>query len=825
MAKKAGSNASTVMNSGLKVGLPEYISNYAVYIYLGLALLASWILFQDYLVGKYIYLFKDIGSDSVNFNYPQWMYLNEYWNTQTETGWSFRQGMGQNYYGVGPAFGFGLMGPFVLIISWFNPAQIPYLIIWFEVLKMVVGGLFFFYFLTVSGHKPLTSITGGLLFAFSGYMVLGSGWTGFSMEALAVAFLLFATEKLLSHKNYFWFSPALAYLVILQPFYLMPWGIFMFAYFLYRFYILHGLNYKELIRTVLILSGLSIIGLLMSAFYSVSVLQIMLESPRGGGESSYADMLSKQGLLDLYPSAAIHYLTVIYRLFSNDLVGGGLANFKGWNNYLEAPIFYGGLVTLLLFPQTLSRFREKEGIAFVFLFIAFLIPVIFPWFRFAFWGFTGDYYRTFSLCFVLVLLLGAMQALSLIEQTGKLNIAWLLGALGFWLLLLYFPFDLSKSILEKNIRSQVTLFLVLEGVSLFLLTRPQTRPYAIQLSLIVLLELIVLGLPTANKRDMVKGKELEARMAYNDYTREAMQFVENREKGFYRVAKDYASGPAYHSSLNDALIQGFMGTSCYYSFNQKYYIEFLTSVGLVDSKNEFSTRWAQGLNNRPLLLTMAASRYTLHKGGNPYLYGFGYDSLTLVQDVSVFRNRFALPFGVVYHQWISAKDFEGLSQFIKDKTMLSAIVLQENEMKFSEGMKPYPLADTAAQFTFELYQALTDSLKADSLALSSYSENALSGSVRSRGPGILMLPMSFDPGWKVKVNGAEGQLIKVHNGLSGVPLSAGNHTIELKYEVPYLGMARMASGVGLGIYLIGLIGLIVWNRKRREENKNLNHPE
>jgi uncharacterized membrane protein YfhO len=268
-----------------------------------------------------------------------------------------------------------------------------------------------------------------------------------------------------------------------------------------------------------------------------------------------------------------------------------------------------------------------------------------------------------------------------------------------------------------------------------------------------------------------------------------------------------------------------MGTSCYYSFNQKYYIEFLTSVGLVDSKNEFSTRWAQGLNNRPLLLTMAASRYTLHKGGNPYLYGFGYDSLTLVQDVSVFRNRFALPFGVVYHQWISAKDFEGLSQFIKDKTMLSAIVLQENEMKFSEGMKPYPLADTAAQFTFELYQALTDSLKADSLALSSYSENALSGSVRSRGPGILMLPMSFDPGWKVKVNGAEGQLIKVHNGLSGVPLSAGNHTIELKYEVPYLGMARMASGVGLGIYLIGLIGLIVWNRKRREENKNLNHPE
>lgn len=817
MAKKGA--AASIRNTGIQnfsPALPEVVSAYAVWIYLGLAFLASWLIFGDYLSGKYIYLFKDIGSDSVNFNYPQWMYLNEYLNTQSELGWSFRQGMGQNYYGVGPSFGFGLMGPFVLFMSYFSPEQIPFMIIWFEVMKMIFGGLFFYFFLRTMGLQPLTCITGGLLYAFSGYMVLGSGWTGFSMEAFAVAFLLFATEKLLSQNQWAWFPPALAYMVVLQPFYLMPWGIFMTAYFIYRFYVLFGWDIPQLLKTAGIVLGLSVIGLLLSAFYAVSVLQIMLESPRGGGEASYADILTKQGVLDLYPMAAVHYLTVIYRLFSNDLVGGGLANFKGWNNYLEAPIFYAGLVTLLLFPQIFSRYKEKSGQAYIVLFTVFLIPVIFPWFRFAFWGFTGDYYRTFSLCFVLVLLIGALQALSDIEKTGRLNLIWLGGALAFWFLLLFFPFDQTKVMVEKSIRSQVSIFLVLETASLFLLSRNQFRSWAGHFVILILAELIVLGMPTANKRDMVKTKEHESRIAYNDYTREAMDYVRQKEKGFYRVAKDYASGPAYHSSLNDALIQGFMGTSCYYSFNQKYYIEFLASVELADAKNEFSTRWAQGLNNRPLLLTMAASRYTLHKGGNPYLYGFGYDSLTIINDVSVFRNRYALPFGVVYHKWLPSESFAGLSQFIKDKTMLQAVILQKAEAEKATGLQMMALTDTTEQFTFELYQKMTDTLKYDSLMLTEQTENKLSGTVRcSNTPGILMLPMSYDTGWKVTLDGSPAELLKVHNGLTGIYLQPGEHKIDLVYEVPYLNIANLASLGGVLLYLSLLA--VVWMQGKKKD--------
>jgi len=803
MAKKGTTSGNSPLQAGhAAFDFSQIAQKYATWIYLVLAFCIAWFIFQDYLTGKYIYLFKDIGSDSVNFNYPQWMYLQKYLSTEGFPGWSFKQGMGQSYYGIGPAFGIGLMGPFVFFISWMTPEQIPYLIIWFEVFKMIGGGLLFLLALRTMGLKPVTTIIGGLLFAYSGYMVLGSGWTGFSMEALAVAFLILAIESIIVKQRYVLFPIALAYLTILQPFNLLPWGIYLTAYFIYRFYVVYGWDLQRLIKTSGILILLSITGLLISAFYAGSVLQIMLESPRGGGESSYAQTLSGFGLFDFYP--AIHNLSAVYRLFSSDLIGGGLT-FRGWNNYLEAPIFYGGMLSLLLFSQGFAAFKQRAGMGYIALFVLFLIPVIFPWFRFAFWAFTGDYYRTFSLCFVLVLMTGALQALSTIEATGKLDIKWLAGTAIFWLILLYFPFELSKGLIDKSIRSQVTLFLVIQVVLLFLISKPAFRTWALPALLgVVLLELIVLNHPTANKRDMVKAKEQDSRIAYNDYTKEALEYVENRESGFYRIAKDYSSGPAYHSSLNDAIIQGYMGTSCYYSFNQKHYINFLKSVDLVDTKNEFSTRWAQGLNNRPLLLTMAGSRYTLHKGGNPYLYGFGYDSLTLIQDVSIFKNRYAIPFGVVYHQWTDSSTFAGMSAFTKDRTLLNAVVLHTDAYEQSQSLQKMQAGDTLIPFTFEYYAEMTGKLKQDTLALSEYSENRLTGKVSSTGgPGILMLPMSFDAGWQITLNGKPTQAFIVNAGLTGIRIPEGVHEINMEYSVVNLQQTVWLS-------LLGFIMLAAW---------------
>ena len=782
---------------------------YIPYLFPALMGIIAFFIFKDYLLRKNIYLFLDIGSDSVNFNYVHWQHYVELARKGGNTAWSFQQGMGQTYLPVGPGITYGLMGPLIFLAGNISAEQFPYLIIWFEVIKMLGGGFFFYLFLKSRGCNELTSCCGGLFFAFSGYMVLGSGWSGLSMEAFHVAFLLFAVEELIQLRSWWWFPLAMAVLIILSPFLLLPWGIFMIIYTLFRFYEIYGISLPRLGK----LSGLAIVTILlggaMALFMGEVLLNVMLESPRGGGASSYAKTLSSFQTFNLYP--AIHNLTALYRLFSSDLVGGGL-NFRGWNNYLEAPIFYIGLLPLLLLGLSFQPPKNKRVSLHLIFFLLFLFPVVYPYFRFAYWGFTGDYYRTYSLVFALAVLIGAMSALDNLLKSGKVPLIYLAVTTGILLLLLYYPFSLTKQLVDQQLRNMITMFII--GGAAWLALYPylgkQIWFKPILLGLIVI-ELVYMGQLTANKRDMVKAKDLKEKKGYNDYSVEAIDWIKQRDNGFYRIAKDYFSGPAYHGSLNDGIIQGYNGTSCYYSFNQKYYISFLTSVGQVEDTNEFATRWAQGINNRPLLMSLVAGKYTLHKGDNPYLYGFGYDSLTAFSDVKVFRNRFSLPFGVVYHQWIDSISFARLSPFVKDKTLLKAVVLSDE--KLSKGLTQLAPGDTAGDFTFEQYQQMIDTLKHDTVSWTVWGEDHWEGNINLEKEGMLFLPMPWDRGWSAEINGEITPINIVDNGLCGIYLKPGKNEIKLQFSIPSYARNLMISYSAFGVYAL-LLGFMLYRQRK-----------
>ena len=68
-------------------------------------------------------------------------------------------------------------------------------------------------------------------------------------------------------------------------------------------------------------------------------------------------------------------------------------DFRGWQNYLEAPLTYCGLLCLLILPQVFVSGHGSPDYLRLFL-AGMLIPTVFPWFRYLFWLFQGDYYRT-----------------------------------------------------------------------------------------------------------------------------------------------------------------------------------------------------------------------------------------------------------------------------------------------------------------------------------------------------------------------------------------------------------------------------------------------
>jgi hypothetical protein len=79
-------------------------------------------------------------------------------------------------------------------------------------------------------------------------------------------------------------------------------------------------------------------------------------------------------------------------------------------------------------------------------------------------------------------------------------------------------------------------------------------------------------------------------------------------------------------------------------------------------------------------------------------------------------------------------------------------------------------------------------------------------------PGMLVLTDSFYPGWKVYVNDKEEQIVRANYFFRGVPLSAGNHTVEFKYE-PFWFSVGLAVSL-LTILFLGGITILIWFRRR-----------
>ena len=341
------------------------------------------------------------------------------------------------------------------------------------------------------------------------------------------------------------------------------------------------------------------------------------------------------------------------------------------------------------------------------------MPIIFPFFRYTFWAYSGDYFRTFSLIITLLLLIFSVKAINHIIKTEKINKVVLGITVFILLVLLYTPAAQFKPAVNQGLRTIVTLLIFgYAGLLIGLSQKGNSKnTYKIILMVVCFLELIYFSNTTVNKRDVMTSRDLKERVGYNDYTVDAINYIKSINKNFYRVNKEYSSGLAMHASINDAKVQGFYGTPSYFSFNQKNYIKFLGDLNVIDTKDENSTRWAKGLGERPLLFTLVSGQYWLSKRPGNYLQGFGYDSVAKFGDVKVYKNKFALPLGFTYNQVLDETTFKKLSPTQKDIYLLRGCVVSDDDKDLLAANKKFNLADTALPFSFDEYSQYVKDLK------------------------------------------------------------------------------------------------------------------
>jgi uncharacterized membrane protein YfhO len=801
----------TIETSDGPGGIEGFVNRRGHALLIALMIILALVVFKDFILLQKFYLFRDIGSDSITINYPGAYHLADYLRTDGIPRWSFRQGLGQNIFPL------TLSDPFSDLLSILGKHNVAGGIAGIEILKIFLAGLLFYSLLRKLAVSGIAALIGALSYAFSGFIILAGAWQTFSTEAVFIALLLYSFEKLFQDNDWRLFPLATGLITAFQPFYMYTEGMFLLAYALLRIVESDARRPKKLLPLLLKMGGLGVLGVVISSFFSIAAIQQMLDSPRAGA-SSYASKLAAAPVFGF--GNAQENMTSILRLFSNDLLGTGAA-FAGWSNYLEAPLFYCGLLNLLLLPQLFPLLDKKRRIIYAVLLGAFILPVVFPFFRHAFWLFTGDYYRTFGFFVAILIILYGAKALTGIRRRGYIHLPVLLVTLALLLLGLYFPYPFLAEhpsiVIDESLRMLLAGSLVGYACLLFLLRFPAIKPFALLLLVVATgTELAGSACQTIDTRPVITRDMVRHREFYNDYTLDAVRYLHAVDPTFFRVYKDYSSGNAMHFSINDAKMQDFYGLSSYYSFNQKYYIGFLSELGLIDASNESQTRWlgAYVVNER-MLHSLVSLKYVFTEAPNTPWKNFSYDSLATFGGVHVFRNRYCLPLGFTYDSWIPYAEFHALSNRRKAAVLQQAFVIDSLGGEELDRFARYRASDSAVPYSWDNYLADFAKLHEDTLSIRLFSQNRIEGTITASKNELLFFSIPYDKGWSARVDGITEKPLLVNIGFLGVPLDKGSHTVELRYTPPYFYAGLLVTIAGLLLYLMLITVKSTVEKKRR----------
>jgi uncharacterized membrane protein YfhO len=777
-----------------------FSSSTAPYLLILIATAIGVVVFWDYLIFEKLYLFTGQAHDTVTFELPRLLHFSQYIRTDGIPFWSFSQGLGQD------VFPFSLGNVFRSVLFLLNGDHAPYGIAYVELLKVILAALFFYSYLRCLELTAYVAFIGGLLYAFSSFMILGGTLGLFSTQAVFCSLLLLAFERLYRWNRYLLFPIAIALIAAHQPFDLYIFGVFLLTYITFRCaYATEGQT-----RTYLFLCakvfGLTLLGIGITCVFTSGMVLHMVQSGRGSGLTGVFNGLTFGKIFN--PATTIDLFASFTRLFSTDLIVSE-PSITDWAQYHQAPMIYTGLITLLLAPQVFASSGRKAITCCLPFLLLWTLPVVFPFIRLSLWLHTDAYHRLSSFFLGLILLIFGLIAFSKTGQAQRLKIPLLLVTCGSLLLALCIagctPFS---ALFVPSSLYEVSIFLITYTILLCLVHIEGIQTYVkLALLFVVCVELALFSRITLEKNPgtALTPEDLKSStVGYYDYSLEAVAYLKTLDKSFFRITKDYSSNPEPTLRIrsqvpyNDPMAQGYYGTSAYTNFNQSYYIRFLTEM-TSGSRQVVRQQWLEGFGNSPSLCTLTSAKYHLSKGQLTDAPSGDYELLSTFGDVHVFKRHGSLPLGFTYGKYMTLQDLRRLQPVERHYALLNAFVIDERQKTTFQDFVEYSLSSPSDQAKLPGETPVTGGQDQSVLALTHHSHNRIKGTISLKEKRLLFFSIPFDKGWLAKVDGQETKLELTNIGFMGIILGPGNHVVELRFTPVYFWP-------GLAVSLFSLFG-------------------
>ena len=622
--------------------------------------------YREYLFFERAYIFTRFCSDTLTQSFPELFFRSEKILSGELPFWSFQFELGMNIFRL-----MANHNPFDILVILFGKNNIPYILPYVAMLKLVIAGLFFFGFLRmlrITGHA---AIIGSLMFTFSGYMVVNGHWYHYQNYAVFAALMLFLFERWFQNGKWLLFVLALGLACLKTVLQLYQFAFFLIVYGMFRIIMEYGYKRKETILFFIKFAFLYTIGIGIGSFFILPEAFYVASSARGGG--AFVDFSVVDWITRFFSTSSpwVYAKTTVFcRFFSNDLLGSW-EYFRG-HNYLESPASYIGLIGLIVIPSLFTLGKSREKVAFFFILGVCILYFVFPVVRIIGNAFVSPTYKhTIMYISILLVILASYSLNRLFSKTGEekqvifITVSFIAAVLLVWRI----SFGvLDINVIDDEVFFRIIIFLIVYGVSFFLLFRlGLKRSMKFIILVIVVIELALFSRTTVGRGirwsldpEFIKRGEFY----FQKGTLRALEYIKSIDNGFYRIE-------GFERSRNAAVVQDCYGTSGYLGFCRPGIVDFHETMRL-SRKSPRLASYRDGLDMRNRLHTLLSVKYylTCNRDTIPpeyvYLKSFG--------NTHVFMNKYSLPLGFSYKAYIDRPTFNSLPVNIKDAVLIKSFV-------------------------------------------------------------------------------------------------------------------------------------------------------
>ncbi len=658
------------------------------------------------------------------------------------------------------------------------------------------------------------ALTGGLLYAFSGFQVYNIFFNHFQDVTAFFPLTLIAMEEHINRGRKGVFALSVALMALLNYYFFAGQVVFLIIYYLFR---MKAPDFHTNRKKFASLAFEAVVGgLIASAVLLPSALAIL-------GNDRLNERLYGKDMLIYTDDTIIPRVIQSFFMPSDPPANPNLfqSDYAKWASI-------GGYLPLFSMTGFYAFIKGKRKHWASRLSIFLIVCAFVPCMNCAFQAFNGYYYARWF--YMPILIFAMMTAQSLDDEEADLmgGLKFSAVALGIFALIGLLPTKEDGKLRFFHMPEDIAYFWIVVGVAaanliacLILLKRRQKgKPFrTLAATMTAFASIICIFTTIFYEAVSISGAKTYIKDVING--REKIVYESVSEDNFFRVdiSEDDDNYPMYWELPCMRAFQSVVSTSI---------MDFYETIGIdrdVASRVDMTHYTLRGLfsvkyfyrdisgsikpydqlssSALPSESKSSSNKEKDYKNANitEYLPGFKY--ITTNGDFEVYENELYIPMGFAYDSYITEEAAKKLSKAEREKSLIKSLILTEEQSeKYSDILTENQTPDIP---TKKEYEMLCRSKQNAASKEFSFDSKSFRSEITLDKPQLVFFSVPYSDGWTAEVNGEKADVEKVSGGFMAVRADKGDNTIVFHYRTPGLTAGLLMSGTGilfLALYLI-----------------------